>query len=82
MPAETWSQVRDVFERALEQDPADPERWLAAAACTEGVRAEVASLLRYHARAGRFLGEPVAARVPDFYAPGDDLVVYTKRLAL
>ena len=65
MPAETWSQVRDVFERALEQDPADPERWLAAAACTEGVRAEVASLLRYHARAGRFLGEPVAARVPD-----------------
>jgi ribosomal protein S18 acetylase RimI-like enzyme len=28
------------------------------------------------------LGYGVAARVPDFYAPGDDLVVYTKRLGL
>ena len=28
------------------------------------------------------MGYGVAARVPDFYAPGDDLVVYTKRLAL
>ena len=28
------------------------------------------------------LGYGVAARVPDFYAPNDDLVVYTKRLGL
>ena len=51
-----WQRVRDVFERAIEEQPADLDAWLAReAADSPDVRSEVRSLLDHHSRAGRFL---------------------------
>ena len=60
-----WDRVRELFERALEENPADLDEWLARE-CPDhaDVRAEVQSLFAHHTRAGEFLAEPIAARTP------------------
>ena len=59
-----WQQVRDLFEAALEESPADADAWLRARGADSGVRREVLSLLDHHSRAGEFLAEAVVERVP------------------
>ncbi len=57
--------AKELFEAALELEPADIARWLQDVAPGEpDVHAEVRSLLDYHARAGSFLTQPLAEAVP------------------
>jgi hypothetical protein len=79
-----WQRVRDLFERALEEQPADIDGWLAReAGDADDVRAEVRSLLDHHSRAGGFLTEPVPTRFPglldeeDAYPAGHSIGPYT-----
>jgi len=60
-----WHRVRELFERALDEQPADLDAWLARE-CPDNadVRAEVKSLFVHHTRAGEFLAEPIVARTP------------------
>jgi len=62
--ASQWQQVRELFEAALDEAPADPQAWLEARVADSAVRREVASLLDHHSRAGSFLVESVVDRVP------------------
>jgi serine/threonine-protein kinase len=65
MTPEQHRRVRDLFEAALEDKPADVLRWLGDAAPDDSlVRAEVQSLLDQHSRAGAFLAEPAAEAAP------------------
>lgn len=65
MTSKRWERVRDLFDRALDEAPDDPIGWARREAADPEVGAEVASLLAHHLRAGMFLSEPIAARVPD-----------------
>jgi serine/threonine protein kinase len=57
--AERWRRVRELFEEAVEQPPADLGRWLADRSPDDSsVCEEVASLMRHHSRVGAFLAEP------------------------
>jgi predicted Ser/Thr protein kinase len=59
MNQEQFRQARDLFERALEEQPADIVAWLEQeAAADREVRAEVLSLLDHHSHAGSFLAAP------------------------
>ena len=64
-----WQRVRDLFERALEEQPADLDAWLEREAPDDpDVRAEVRSLVAHHSLASHFLTEPVpdlVASLPD-----------------
>lgn len=61
MTAEQWRHVRDLFERALEEQPADVKEWVEReAAGNRDVAAEVLSLLQHHTHAGSFLAEPLS----------------------
>jgi serine/threonine protein kinase len=65
MTPEQRRRARDLFEHALEHEPADLLRWLDEAAPDDSVvRAEVRSLLDHHSRAGSFLTRPVAEAAP------------------
>jgi serine/threonine protein kinase len=65
MTPEQRRRARDLFEAALEHEPADLVRWLEDAASNDSVvRAEVQSLLEHHSRAGAFLTQPVAEAAP------------------
>jgi serine/threonine protein kinase len=60
-----WNRVRELFEGALEERPADLDEWLARECPDDAdVRAEVKSLFVHHTRAGEFLAEPIVARTP------------------
>jgi predicted Ser/Thr protein kinase len=60
--AEDWRRVRDLFERALDEEPADIQTWVARqAAGDRSVAAEVLSLLEHHSQAGAFLTASLAA---------------------
>ena len=60
-----WERIRALFELAVEQDPANTAAFLHREAPDDSaLRDEVQSLLEHHSRAGAFLEEPVAARVP------------------
>jgi len=73
MTSDQWRQVRELFEQAMEAEPADVRAWLDAhASATPSVRAEVVSLLAHHSRAGNFLAEPIASRVPDLLEVDDE----------
>ena len=64
MPA-NWQRVRDLFERVLEEQPADLDAWLAReAGDSPDIRDEVRSLVEHHSRAGGFLMESAAERFP------------------
>jgi predicted Ser/Thr protein kinase len=74
MNAAEWQRVSALFDRALDEAPADADAWLAREAPGDPVlRAEVGSLLDHHVRAGAFLEEPVAARVPALLDEDDGL---------
>jgi tRNA A-37 threonylcarbamoyl transferase component Bud32 len=84
MTPEQWRRVRSLFEAALDHDPAHAASWAAAqAAGDEEVCAEVLSLLTNHSRAGEFLSQPMAERLPDLMsdeeplAPGAVVGAYT-----
>jgi serine/threonine protein kinase len=63
-----WRRVRDLFEEALDREGADLESWIAREAADEpAVAAEVRALLEQHARAGRFLEEPLPGRVSHLF---------------
>jgi len=65
MTPDQHRQARDLFEAALEHEPADVQQWLEAAAADDSVvRAEVRSLLDHHSRVGSFLTQPVAEAAP------------------
>jgi serine/threonine protein kinase len=59
-----WARVRDLFEAALEESPADADGWLRAREADSDVRREVLSLLDHHSRAGDFLADSIVERVP------------------
>ncbi len=57
--------VRDLFEEAVERDPADAAAWVAAQTHDDGdVREEVVALLAHHSRAGDFLSRPIVEHHP------------------
>ena len=65
MTASQQRRVRDLFEQAVDREPADAAAWLADEARDDSaVRAEVLSLLAHHSRAGAFLSQPVVERFP------------------
>jgi predicted Ser/Thr protein kinase len=69
MNAEQRRRVREIFESALDRDPALRAAWVEASAPDDSqVRAEVMSLLDHHVRAGSFLADGVAARLPELLA--------------
>jgi serine/threonine protein kinase len=58
--------VRDLFEDAMERDPAAARAWIEREAANDPeVRKEVLSLLANHERAGSFLVDSIAERLPD-----------------
>jgi len=73
---EQQRRVRDLFDAALDRDPtSDAARWVAREAGDDPVvRDELLSLLDHHSRAGAFLSEPVADRVPDLMADDEPLL--------
>ena len=77
MTSQQWRTVRDLFEVAVDLPSSDVEAWLASQQADVDVREEVRALLATHARAGAFLDEPLATRVPGLvadegrFAPGD-----------
>ena len=79
-----WQRVRELFERALDAQPADLDAWLAREAPDDPeVREEVRSLLEHDSRAGRFLAMPVSDQYPtllnedDPFEPGHVIGPYT-----
>jgi tRNA A-37 threonylcarbamoyl transferase component Bud32 len=65
---EQFRRVRDLFDQALEADPADVRAWLDQRAGDDPeVRREAAALLKLHSRAGSFLSAGVPERVPDLF---------------
>ncbi len=65
MTPEQRRRARDLFEAALDYEPAEVPKWLDTAAADDSVvRAEVRSLLEHHSRAGSFLTQPVAEAAP------------------
>ena len=84
MTSDEWRRVRELFERALDREPAEVPHWLEQEAAGEpAVRLEVASLLAHHSGAGSFLAEPLTERVPDLFVdtnllqPGTTIGAYT-----
>ncbi len=60
--------VRDLFEAAFERDPSEVRAWIAREAADDAeVRGEVVSLLDNHLRAGSFLVDSIAERLPDLF---------------
>src|SRR5688500_10740161 len=65
MTPEQHRRARDLFEAALDREPAEVSRWLDDSAPDDSdVRAEVRSLLDHHSRAGSFLTQPLAEAAP------------------
>ena len=64
MSNSNWQEVRDLFEAALEEAPADQDAWLRGRGAGSEVRREVLSLLEHHSRAGDFLADSIVDRVP------------------
>lgn len=68
-----WQRVRDLFEAALDVEPSLRADWLRGQTADAAVKAEIGSLLEHHSRAGAFLEEPVAQRLPGLFDDGDAL---------
>jgi serine/threonine-protein kinase len=68
-PGERWPRVRELFERAFEEKPADVPAWLDRNGVDDWqLREEVLSLIQHHAGAGFFLDNPAGERLADFIA--------------
>ena len=83
-PGEHWRRVRDLFERALAEDPDPLDAWLDRESAGDlRLRDDVASLLHHHERTGSFLLEPVGNHMAELMSegrvlqPGDTLGSYT-----
>lgn len=82
MTGARWQAVRDLFERAVDEAPADVDRWLAAQPGVDSdVRAEAAALWRCHRQADGFLSDEASRRLlaglsNDALAPGDRVNAY------
>lgn len=79
---EQRQRARELFEAALEHEPANLVTWLESAAPDSAVRDEVQSLLDHHSRAGAFLITPVVEAAPHLLddralQPGTVLGSYT-----
>lgn len=69
-----WTRVRQLFELALEHDPADLAGWLKQEAADEpDIQNEVLALLEHHARAGSFLANPVGENILELLTDGSEL---------
>jgi eukaryotic-like serine/threonine-protein kinase len=84
MTVEQQRRVRDLFEVAVERDPATVDTWIEREAADDSaVRAEVLSLLDHHSRAGVFLSQPIVEHAGDLLAdeaplePGARIGAYT-----
>jgi predicted Ser/Thr protein kinase len=65
MDRSRWQDVRDLFERAVDERPADINAWLDAAGVDDWrLREEVMSLIRHHSSAGAFLASPASDQLP------------------
>jgi len=79
---EQFRRVRELFEQALEAEPADQQAWLDANAGDDpSIHREVGALLHINSRAGSFLSDAVADRVPglmsdDALEPGTQIGIY------
>src|SRR6516164_3229840 len=71
MSNSNWQEVRDLFEAALEEAPADQDAWLRGRGAGSEVRREVLSLLEHHSRAGDFLADSIVDRVPSLLEEGE-----------
>ena len=67
MNREDWQRVRQLFEAALDVEPPARAEWLRSQIATPAVKAEAESLIDHHSRAGAFLEEPVAERLPGLF---------------
>ncbi len=66
---ERWQRVRELFERAFEEKPADVPAWLDRNGVDDWqLREEVLSLIQHHAGAGSFLDNPAGQRLAEFIA--------------
>jgi eukaryotic-like serine/threonine-protein kinase len=74
MTSEQHRRVRELFQEALDHDPAGVGSWVAREAADDPVvRDEVLSLVDHHSRAGAFLSQPIAESAPDLLLDGDPL---------
>ena len=65
-----WRRVRDLFERAHDDNPRDISEWLDRQGVDDWqVREEVRSLLRHHSSAGSFLVEPAGDQLAALFGP-------------
>jgi predicted Ser/Thr protein kinase len=67
MNKDEWQRVRELFEGVLDVEPPARAEWLRGQAAAPAVKAEVESLIEHHTRAGAFLEEPVAERLPGLF---------------
>jgi len=66
MAPDEWSEARELFDAALNRGPEDRDAFLdESCAGRPALRAEVASLLAAHDRAGDFLERPIVEAAPD-----------------
>ena len=84
MTPEQGRRVRDLFEAAVDHDPASVAAWVEREAADDPVvRAEVLSLVDHHSRAGAFLSQPIVEQAADLFAdeeplaPGASVGTYT-----
>jgi serine/threonine protein kinase len=84
MTPEQGRRVRDLFEAAVDHDPASVASWVEREAADDPVvRAEVLSLMDHHSRAGAFLSQPIVEQAIDLLAdeeplaPGASVGTYT-----
>jgi hypothetical protein len=72
--SERWQRVRELFERAFEEQPADVGAWLDGHGVDDWqIREEVLSLIEHHAGAGSFLDNPAGERLEEFIASDQPL---------
>jgi serine/threonine protein kinase len=74
MTPEQRRRVRDLFEAALDHNPASVDAWLGREAADDpAVRNEVRSLVDHHSRAGAFLSQPIVEGAADLLADAGPL---------
>ena len=79
MTPEQRRRVRDLFEAAVDHDPASVASWVEREAADDPVvRAEVLSLMDHHSRAGAFLVQPIVEQAGDLLADDDPLAPGTR----
>ena len=75
MTPEQVRRVRDLFEAAVDHNPASTGAWIARETADDpAVRAEILSLLDHHSRAGAFLSRPIVEQAVDLLTEDEPLV--------